>query len=373
MNETISNQSFLRKMTQSQISIVALLLLFFLGTTFILCRCAEAFAYLYEDFAVAPTAMDYLISQIRSLVIGSILFVVCWKLPSAFLKKAAPYLAAIFVVTTLLVSEYHPWISINGFHFILENFGPWCLIILFAWILNTLEYNCYIFLASAVYFGLSVTKLGFFVALLALVLAFGITFVFAHNKKNHYFIAIGLTIICLLFIVAVFNGTAEAWGMNEVMAAYFRHRLTPPEIITDAIQSTTFAGGGELLGDIFKADLLPLTDNFFITLFHMGWSVAITIVMMYGFLLYHIYRIAKACLDAHEHFESALCFGVLIHIGFCAAYHICMNLNLLPIIGCPLPFISNWGNEFLFAEIGCVFAAAQKILKKSPVLVSTED
>lgn len=376
-----------KKITHSQISIAALLLLFFLGTTFVLCGCAESFAYLYEDFAVVPTAMDYLSSQIRSLFVGSILFFICWQLPTIHLKKAAPYLAAVFVITTLLVSEYHPWISLNSFHFIPENFGPWCLIILFAWIMSNSslanplsrlqlgldECASCIFFASAVYFGLSIKKLGFFVAVLALVLAFGITFVFAKEKKHHYRIAISITIACLVFIVAVFNGTAESWGLVEVTAAYFRQRLTPPEIITQVIQSTSFAGGGELLGDIFKADLLPLTDNFFVTLFHMGWSVAITIVLIYSFLLYHIYRIAKACLDTHDYFESTICFGVLIHIGFCAAYHICMNLNLLPIIGCPLPFISNWGNEFLFAEIGCVFAAAKQVTKNQKTVVSVED
>lgn len=391
VEETLFANHSREKIRKSQISILVLLLLFFLGATFLLCGSAQFLSYEYEDFVYITDAVDYLGIQIRNLFIGGILLLVCWKLPVNFFKKMIPYLTGACLISICLVNEYSPWISLGGFYLSPINLGTFCLILLFAWCITKksfkhteksvyrfqqdIDNKWYSFLLWAIaeiYFLLSFIKFGMFMALLPLVIALAISFTFSNKKKYYYILTTGITIACLLFIIAVLNGAAAAWGMDDHVLEYLRYQLTPPEAITNAIQATTFGSSG-FSNDIFTSLRSSiLNDNIFVLIFHMGWSVAITVVLMYGFLLFHIYRIGKICADAKNYFESAVCFGVLFHIAFCAGYHMCMNLNLLPIMGCPLPFISDWGNEFLFAEIGCVLAAGHKILKRPNAIVTIE-
>lgn len=69
-------------------------------------------------------------------------------------------------------------------------------------------------------------------------------------------------------------------------------------------------------------------------------------------LLFVIYRCLRAARLAHDTFGALICYGVATLIGFQSVVNIGMNLNLLPVTGLPLPFISAGGSSLLSMMLG---------------------
>ncbi len=71
-----------------------------------------------------------------------------------------------------------------------------------------------------------------------------------------------------------------------------------------------------------------------------------TVIMMAG-LLFVIFRILRAARLAHDMFGALICYGVATWILFQTLVNIGMNMNLMPVTGLPLPFISHGGSSLL--------------------------
>lgn len=69
-------------------------------------------------------------------------------------------------------------------------------------------------------------------------------------------------------------------------------------------------------------------------------------------IAYIIYRCLQAARKASDPFGSFLAYGVAILIFFQAAVNIGVNLNLIPVTGLPLPFISYGGSGLLSLMLG---------------------
>lgn len=69
-------------------------------------------------------------------------------------------------------------------------------------------------------------------------------------------------------------------------------------------------------------------------------------------LLFVVYRILRAAKLAYDTFGSLICYGVATLIAFTAMVNIGMNLNLLPVTGLTLPFISQGGSSLMSLMIG---------------------
>jgi rod shape determining protein RodA len=69
-------------------------------------------------------------------------------------------------------------------------------------------------------------------------------------------------------------------------------------------------------------------------------------------LLFIIYRCLRAARLSHDTFGALLCYGVATLISFQAIVNIGMNLNLIPVTGLPLPFISYGGSSLLTLMLG---------------------
>jgi rod shape determining protein RodA len=80
-----------------------------------------------------------------------------------------------------------------------------------------------------------------------------------------------------------------------------------------------------------------------------------TVVMM-GLLVFIIIRILRGARIARDPFGAMLCYGVAILMSFQSIVNIAVNLNLIPVTGLPLPFISYGGSGLvmLMAGIGLV-------------------
>ncbi|MBU2610857.1 MAG: rod shape-determining protein RodA [Chloroflexi bacterium] len=75
-------------------------------------------------------------------------------------------------------------------------------------------------------------------------------------------------------------------------------------------------------------------------------------VLTIALLVFIIYRCLRAARLARDTFGSMLAYGVAILIFFQASVNIAVNLNLIPVTGLPLPFISYGGSGLLSLMLG---------------------
>jgi rod shape determining protein RodA len=69
-------------------------------------------------------------------------------------------------------------------------------------------------------------------------------------------------------------------------------------------------------------------------------------------LFFVIYRCLRAARLAHDTMGALIAYGVAAWIGFQAMVNIGMNLNILPVTGLPLPFVSHGGSSLLSLMLG---------------------
>jgi rod shape determining protein RodA len=81
----------------------------------------------------------------------------------------------------------------------------------------------------------------------------------------------------------------------------------------------------------------------------LGFIGTIFVLALIGFIVYRCLRAARL---ARDPFGTMICYGVAILIFFQAAVNIAVNLNLIPVTGVPLPFISYGGSGLISLMLG---------------------
>ena len=81
----------------------------------------------------------------------------------------------------------------------------------------------------------------------------------------------------------------------------------------------------------------------------LGFVGTLLVLLLIGFIIYRCLRAARL---ARDPFGSMVCYGVAILIFFQAAVNIAVNLNLIPVTGIPLPFISYGGSGLISLMLG---------------------
>ena len=98
------------------------------------------------------------------------------------------------------------------------------------------------------------------------------------------------------------------------------------------------------------------TDFIFTTISEdWGFIGASLVICMYFFLIYHL---TKITLELKDPFSTYICAGIIAMITFHVFENIGMTIQLLPITGIPLPFISYGGSSLMgnMLAIGLVFS-----------------
>ncbi len=80
-----------------------------------------------------------------------------------------------------------------------------------------------------------------------------------------------------------------------------------------------------------------------------GFVGAVTVIAVLAFIIARILRAARLSTDT---FGALICYGVATLISFQTIVNIGMNLNLLPVTGLTLPFVSYGGSSLLTLFIG---------------------
>ena len=126
------------------------------------------------------------------------------------------------------------------------------------------------------------------------------------------------------------------------------------------IQAMTAIGSGELTGKGFHGREVYIPENHTDFIFSVigeeyGFIGASIVISLYFILIYHLTKVA---LELKDPFSVYVCTGVIAMIAFHVFENIGMNIQLLPITGIPLPFIS-YGGSSLFSNmlaIGLIFS-----------------
>ena len=75
-------------------------------------------------------------------------------------------------------------------------------------------------------------------------------------------------------------------------------------------------------------------------------------VLIIGLLVVIILRSLKAAREAGDRFGALIAYSYAVMIFFQAAVNIGVNLNLMPVSGLPLPFLSYGGSSLLSSIVG---------------------
>jgi rod shape determining protein RodA len=183
-------------------------------------------------------------------------------------------------------------------------------------------------------------------------------------------------------IVPIFAGTALVGGFLLWMAVFMQEFLQDkfgfkpyqfgrvyswldPESYASAegyhlINSLNAIGSGEIFGKGFQNREVYIPENHTDFIFSVigeeyGFIGSSIVVSLFFLLIYHL---TKITLQLKDPFSTYVCAGIIAMVTFHVFQNIGMTIQLLPITGIPLPFISYGGSSLMgnMLALGLVFS-----------------
>ncbi len=183
-------------------------------------------------------------------------------------------------------------------------------------------------------------------------------------------------------ILPIFAGTAIVGGFLLWMAVFMQEFLQDkfgfkpyqfgrvyswldPESYASAegyhlINSLNAIGSGEIFGKGFQNREVYIPENHTDFIFSVigeeyGFIGASIVVSLFFLLIYHL---TKITLQLKDPFSTYVCAGIIAMVTFHVFQNIGMTIQLLPITGIPLPFISYGGSSLMgnMLALGLVFS-----------------
>ncbi len=121
---------------------------------------------------------------------------------------------------------------------------------------------------------------------------------------------------------------------------------------------------GKGLGESVQKFLMPEAQNdmiFTIICEELGLFGAVSLILIYSFIIYRMYDIAR---NAKDLFGSMLVIGIMFHIALQAILNIAVATNSIPNTGITLPFVSYGGTSLvlLMSEVGICLSVSRQIV-----------
>jgi rod shape determining protein RodA len=181
----------------------------------------------------------------------------------------------------------------------------------------------------------------------------------------------------LVLVVVLLGGIAFAFFLQP----YQRDRITtfifPPANASygatyNVLQALAALGSGGWVGKGYghgsqtQLRFMKVRHNDFIFSVigeELGLVGALFVLVLIGFIVYRCLRAARL---ARDPFGSMIAYGVAILIFFQAVVNIAVNLNLIPVTGIPLPFISYGGSGLISLMLG-IGLVESVVLRHKPI------
>jgi len=178
---------------------------------------------------------------------------------------------------------------------------------------------------------------------------------FAAGMPTKYIFVLGGAAIVLPFFALAFN----------LLEDYQKHRLAlflvpdaDPGAAYNIEQSKIAIGSGGWIGQGYGVSsqvqlrfLKVRHTDFIFSVLSSEFGIFGDVVF-FGVLGFVVYRILRAARQARDTYGALIGYGVATLIFYQAAFNIGMNLNLLPVAGLPLPFISSGGSSLWSVLLG---------------------
>lgn len=345
---------------------------------------------------IDQNSYKYLIKQGIILFSSFIIFFISINFYTSNYKKITPLLLFLIIVLLFIViikGEYvnnaRSWIKLPFFNLQPSEFAKTVLILYMGiyYGTNLTKIDNYIQLlkplivAGAISF-LVIAQPDFGTALIIIMIT-GLTY-FAIPIKSELKTKLNKTLIYILlfiitiFVIAFFNG----FRLDESKIQRFNF-LKPCERYTEKGTGYQVCNGyiainkGGLFGvgvgnSTQKYLYLPEahTDFIFpIIVEELGVLVGILILMVYFYLIYRIFIIAK---NTSNLTNSIICYGIAIYIFSHVFVNMVGILGLLPLTGVPLPFLSYGGsfalNLIICMSVVCRISIENNIYKKEEAI-----
>lgn len=171
----------------------------------------------------------------------------------------------------------------------------------------------------------------------------------AYGFPIRYFLSLGAA---LIIPMPLFFSLLRDYQRERIFS-FLNSTSDPFGSSYNAIQALISVGSGQFLGKGFgqgtqsSLRFLPErhTDFIFATLSEsFGFIGGVVILVLFVFLLVHIYKISAEAKDTFSHLISiGMFYVILVHVFF----NIGMNLGILPIVGITLPLVSYGGSSLI--------------------------
>lgn len=190
---------------------------------------------------------------------------------------------------------------------------------------------------------------------------------FAAGMPPKYILMIGAAGVMVPLLALSFN----------LMADYQKHRLalflfpeSDPGAAYNIQQSLIAIGSGGVLGQGYglstqvQLRFLKVRQTDFIFSVLSSEFGIVGDVIFFCVLAFVVYRCLQAARNARDTYGALIGYGVATLIFYQAAFNIGMNLNLLPVAGIPLPFISSGGSSLWAVLLGIGLVESTVLYRK---------
>jgi rod shape determining protein RodA len=181
----------------------------------------------------------------------------------------------------------------------------------------------------------------------------------------------------LLLIIVVLGVVAFTFFLQDYQRLRITNFIFPPENASygatyNVLQALAAIGSGGWVGKGYghgtqtQLRFMKVRHNDFIFSVigeELGLAGALFVLILIGFIVYRCLRAARL---ARDPFGSMIAYGVAILIFFQAMVNIAVNLNLIPVTGIPLPFISYGGSGLISLMLG-IGLVESVVLRHKPI------
>jgi rod shape determining protein RodA len=181
----------------------------------------------------------------------------------------------------------------------------------------------------------------------------------------------------LVLVVAVLGVVAFSFFLQPYQRLRITQFIFPPENASygstyNVLQALAALGSGGWVGKGYghgtqtQLRFMKVRHNDFIFSVigeELGLIGAVFVLILIGFIIYRCLRAARL---ARDPFGSMIAYGVAILIFFQAVVNIAVNLNLIPVTGIPLPFISYGGSGLISLMLG-IGLVESVVLRHKPI------